>query len=136
MKSLLDALIDYLLLAFTLLFFPLLPFEFHECEIITVAAEVAVESEATLGEALLRPQVPVQCLEVKSIQFSRLENMVDYDIDGIGAVAFIPVVPVTNHDTKLRFPLLFVDIVAGTIADVLAIEGFYSQGVPVNVRLV
>ena len=54
-------------------------------------------NKATFGEAPLRLEVPYQRVEVNSIQGGG-ENVVEQGGDGIGAIALIPILTVTDHD--------------------------------------
>ena len=92
--------------------------------------------KAALEEALPRPHVPFQRLEVEPLQVGIAENILYQSFDDIGTVALAPVGPVAYHDTKLSFFTGIVNIINSAIADMPAVQGLDAESVTVIISAV
>ena len=55
--------------------------------------------------------------------------MADQGGYGIGTIALIPVITVAYHDTYFGFAFSFINIIVPAVANVLTIQGIYSEPV-------
>ena len=92
-----------------------------------ILLQVSARGETAFSKASLRPIVAVQGLEVDSLELCLVEDKVEQGGNGIGTIAFIPVVTVANHDTQFSFTSSVTDVVISAVADVFTVGGVYGE---------
>ena len=66
--------------------------------------------KAAFFEAFLGSSVPIQGLQVNSLEVCLVENMIDQGGYGISPIALIPVVTVANHNTQFGFAFSLINV--------------------------
>lgn len=74
--------------------------------------------------------VPFQRPEIDAPEVQFGEDVVDQGVDGIGAIAFVPVITVADEDADLGFAPVIVHVVIGATADVFAGKGLHAEAPP------
>ena len=111
-------------------FLPLFTAYLHKPEIESISNRLPILREAAFFEASPGSGVPIQGFQVDSLEVCLVENIVEQSGCSLSAVAFTPVVRVTNHNAQFGLTISFIDVVISAIADVLAVQGFYSEFAP------
>ena len=83
--------------------------------------------ETGVGETALRPLVPVEGVQVDTVQMQVHEHVVQQRGDGVVPVGIAPVVSVSDDYAKLGFLVDAVEIVVHAIADVGAVDGIGAE---------